>query len=83
MVNSYKREGLPVTIEELVTLRGRRPLTTVDPGVHPAAHDNLTKSGGIFVSMTARTFGWNDKLQASVALVENLVVSAGGHHTRM
>ena len=83
MMNTHKWEGLPVAIEELVTPRGCRPLATVDPGVHPAAHDNLTKSGGISVSMAPGAFWWNDKLQPSVPLVENLVVSAGGHHTRM
>ena len=80
MVNSNEREGLPIAIEELVTSRGCRPLTAEDAGVHPAAHHNLTKSGGISVPMTARAFGRNDKFQSGIAFVENLVVSAGGYH---
>ena len=80
MVNSNEWEGFPVAVEELVTSRGCRPLTAVNPRVHPAAHNNLTKSGGISVPMTARAFRRNDKFQSGIAFVENLVVSAGGYH---
>ena len=80
MMNSNEGEGLPVAIEELVASRGCRPLTTVDPGVHPATHDNLTKCGGISVPMASCAFGRNDKFQSNVTFVENLVVSTGGYH---